>query len=108
MSCIYQQGKRKDLDYVRKLAKTYSITFQTDVEIFNDTLPVIGKVYSFAPKSVGRSGIVEVIEFRQPESETVLPDIADAELIVAEPVKPKSKKRGDSGTLVSDSGEILS
>jgi hypothetical protein len=91
MSCIYEQGRKKDFEYVKKLAGVHSLINKVDVQIFKDTLPVIGKIFNFEEVKAGREGIVEVIKFREPESKDILRDIKQPELAVAKPVKGKGK-----------------
>lgn len=107
MSCKYNDGKKKDLDYVRKMAAALTYIAKQDVQIFNATRPVIGKIYDFAVYDAKRPQVVEVVKFREPESEVVLPDIDGSEPGTVEPAENKSKPRPVRRKVVSDIGDVL-
>ena len=107
MSCKYNDGKKKDLDYVRKMATALTYIAKQDVQIFNATRPVIGKIYDFAVFDANRPQVIEVIEFREPESEVVLSDIDGSEPEPVESVEPEVKPKSVRRKVVSDIGDVL-
>ena len=113
MGCACTDKKKLDFDYVRKLANAESITKQIDIQIYFVTgYDGKTKYYDYEPTTGGRKlQVVEVIQFQQPESVSILPDNEQSGLdaIVKEeikPIKPKSA-RVYQRKVDSDSGGIL-
>jgi len=98
MGCACTDKKKLDFNYVRRLANAESITKQIDIQIYF----IIGydgktKYYDYEPTNGGRKlQVVEVIQFQQPESLSVLPDNEQSGLDavikeeIIKPIKPKS------------------
>lgn len=99
MGCACTDKKKLDFNYVRKLANAESITKQIDIQIYF----VIGydgktKYYDYEPTVGGRKlQVVEVIQFQQSESVSILPDneqsgIKTISEEIATAIKPKSAR----------------
>lgn len=64
--------RRKDKNYVIKLAKLHSRVHKVNVQVFHETKIGFGKVYDYEEVKKGRSLIDEVIKFQPDKSENVL------------------------------------
>lgn len=75
MGCNCNNERKKDKDYVRKMAVKYSETFEVDVVLHVFSIRGVGKeIYDFTEdiESVGSNGFIELIKFRRNKSKNVL------------------------------------
>lgn len=98
MSCNCSGVRQKDFGFMRKLAEIYSKTEKKDVQIYVFTKRGFGEVYDFEVAGSPRGDVVEVIEFREPESEIVLSDTQGWE-----PWTTESEEQESSGAVVDES-----
>lgn len=107
MACNCNSAKKKDFEYIKKMAIALSKMDETDVQIYHYTLRGVGKVYDFERYDEARPQVVEVIRFHKPESDNILSDSIDTELPIAEPDGHKGKRRRIIKPVVQHIGTVL-